>query len=69
MDDPSEPEQEQMQASELTKNKVGEVKVIRFTLVSVQHCSVMFWMHIFIYMVQIYQYNNSEFSNEIKING
>ena len=48
MDDPGEPEQDEMQASELTKNKVGEMKVIRFTLVSVRRCSVMFWMDIFI---------------------
>ena len=46
MDDPSEPKQDEMQASKLTKNKVGEKKIgkFRFTLVSVRHCSVMFWM-------------------------
>ena len=49
MDDPSEPEQDEMQASKLTKNKVGEKKggKFRFTLVSVRHCSVMFCMDMY----------------------
>ena len=49
MDDPSELEQDEMQASKLTKNKVGEKKggKFRFTLVSVRHCSVIFWMDMY----------------------